>query len=90
MEKYKYSIIRKKVMEIARRNKERVIEETDINTAIDEFVKTVENETDISNIKDKMNILKNKIFSDEADYENFKDISESIFKELNCNIIKRR
>ena len=90
MEKYKYSIIRKKVMEIARRNKERVIEETDINTAIDEFVKTVENQTDISNIKDKMNILKNKIFSDEADYENFKDISESIFKELNCNIIKRR
>ena len=70
--------------------KELSIEETDINTAIDEFVKTVENETDISNIKDKMNILKNKIFSDEADYENFKDISESIFKELNCNIIKRR
>ena len=90
MEKCKYLIIREEVKKIVMENKRRVMVETDINTDIDEFIKTIENETDASDIKDKMNILKNKIFSDEADYENFKDISESIFKELNCNIIKRR
>lgn len=74
-------------------NKDRVLNETDINRSIDELIRNIKNSENINNKENKLNILeeiKKDIYNNEGGDESFKDISEMVIKELKYNILKRR